>query len=97
LTDKFERCYLSLPWQYSKLSLDGYGLNPDSFPPQLTRDWPEGWFVWFTEDRQCRMFANFLDHIKLSPNNIGTGLEVRVRVRLPNLMKVRTFSGMDKQ
>ena len=135
-TDKFERCYLSLPCQYNKLSLDGYGLNPDSFPPQLSRDWPEGRFVWFTEDRQCRIFVNFLDHIKLyisqpggdiqkafrqysellssleeslklsekkfvwsskygfltsSPNNIGTGLEVRVRARLPKVIKVMSF------
>ena len=135
-TEKFERCYLSLPCQYNKLSLDGYGLNPDSFPPQLSHDWPEGRFVWFTGDRQCRIFVNFLDHIKLyinqpggdiqkafrqyselllsleeslkrsgkkfmwsskygfltsSPNNIGTGLEVRVRVRLPKLIKVRAI------
>ena len=136
-TDKFGHCYLSLPWQYNKLSLDGYGLYPDSFPQQLSRGWPKGRFVWFTADRQCRIFVNFLDHIKLyitqprgdlqqafrqysellssieeclkrngkkfmwnskygflasSPNNIGTGIEVKVRVRLPKLIKVRNFS-----
>ena len=138
-TEKFEGCHLSLPWQQSKLS-GKYGLDPDCLPPQppqLSRDWPKGRFVWFTEDRQCRIFVNFLDHIKCyinlpggdiqnafrkycellssveeglkrngksfmwsskygfltsSPNNIGTGLEVQVRVRLPRLIRVRSYS-----
>ena len=32
-----------------------------------------------------------------SPNNIGTGLEVRVRVRLPKVIKVRAFPGTVRQ
>ena len=74
-TDKFERCYLSLPWQYNKLSLDGYGLNPDSFPSQLSRDR----FVWFTGDRQCRIFVNFLDHIKLYISQPGGDIQKAFR------------------
>ena len=37
----------------------------DFFPPQLSRDWPKSWFIWFTADRQCRIFVNFVDHMKL--------------------------------
>lgn len=76
-TEKFEGCHLSFPWQQSKLSGE-YGLDPDSFPPQppqLSRDWPKGRFVWFTEDRQCRIFINFLDHLKFSINSPGSDIQ----------------------
>ena len=107
----------------------------DSFPPQLSRDWPKSRFIWFTADRQCRTFVNFIDHMKLvitqpggdiqkafrqysdlsaiegcltrngnkfmwsskygfltsSPHDIGTVLEVRVKARLPKLIKVKTM------
>ena len=134
-TGAFEESYLSLPWQHKKLALLDYGLNPDSFPPQLSCDWPKDRFIWFTADRQCRIFVNFIDHMKLvitqpggdipkafrqyskllsaiegcltrkgnkfmwsskygfltsSPHDIGTGLEVQVKARLPKLIKVKT-------
>ena len=127
---------MSLPRQYKKLTLGEYGLHPDYFPPQLSRHWPKGRLIWFTGDRQCRVFVNFLDHIKLvitqpggdlqkafrrysellsciednlkpkgkkfmwsskygflasSPHNVGTGLEVQVNVKLPQLSKVKTL------
>ena len=135
-TGAFGESHLSLPWQHKKLALLDYGLDPGSFPPQLSRDWPKGRFIWFTADRQCRLFVNFIDHIKLvitqsggdiqkafrqysellsamegcltrkgnkfmwsskygfltsSPNDIGTGLEVQVKARLPKLIKVKTM------
>jgi len=64
-TGAFGESYLSLPWQHKKLALLDYGFNPDSFPPQLSRDWPKGRFIWFTGGRQRRIFVNFIDHMKL--------------------------------
>ena len=137
-TGAFEESYLSLPWQHKKLALLDYGLNPNFFPPQLSRDWPKGRFIWVTADRQCRIFVNFIDHMKLvitqpggdiqkafrqcsmllsaidacltrkgnkfmcssvmrygfltsSPHDIGTGLEVQIKARLPKLIKVKTM------
>ncbi|XP_078367858.1 creatine kinase, testis isozyme-like [Oculina patagonica] len=136
IEEAFGRCFFSLPWQYKKPVLEEYGLHPDSFPPQLSRDWPKGRLIWFTEDRECRVFINFLDHIQLvitqpggdlqnvfrkysellssiegnlnrkgkkfmwsskfgflasSPHNVGTGLEVQVKVRLETLCKDSRF------
>ena len=52
-----------------------YGLNPDSFPPQLSRDWAKGRFIWFSADRQCRILVNFTDHIELVITQSGGDIQ----------------------
>lgn len=78
-TGAFGEFYLSLPWQHTKLALLDYGSIPDSFPPQLSRDWPKGRFMWFTADRQCRIFVNFIDHLKLVITQAGGDLQKAFR------------------
>ena len=49
-------------------------LNVD-FPPQLSRDWPMSRFIWFTADRRCRIFVNFIDHLKLVITRLGGDIQ----------------------
>ncbi|XP_020612226.1 creatine kinase M-type-like [Orbicella faveolata] len=65
--------------KHKKLALLDYGLNPDSFPPQLSRDWPKGRFIWFTAGRQRRIFVNFIDHMKLVITQPGGDLQKAFR------------------
>ena len=79
LTGAFGESYLPLPWQRKRLALLDCDLSPDSFPPQLSRDWPKGRFIWFTADRQCRIFVNFIDHMKLVITQPGGDLQKAFR------------------
>lgn len=54
-------------WQQERLHLfEHYNISPkdDEIALGLPDGWPDGRLVWWTEDRRCKAFVNFADHVK---------------------------------
>ncbi|XP_058942311.2 creatine kinase M-type-like [Pocillopora verrucosa] len=67
--------FLSVSWQNSNSAMEEYGSSFVSLPPQLSRDWPHGRFVWLAENRQCQIFINFEDHLKVVITQTGGDIQ----------------------
>jgi len=54
-------------WQQERLHLfEHYNIpsRDDDILLGLPDNWPDGRIIWWTEDRRCKAFVNFADHIK---------------------------------
>ncbi|XP_020911040.1 creatine kinase U-type, mitochondrial [Exaiptasia diaphana] len=54
-------------WQQERLHLfEHYNIpsKEDEAPQGLDLSWPDGRLIWWTEDRRCKAFVNFADHVK---------------------------------
>lgn len=74
-TENIGDSFLSVSWQNSNSTMEEYGSSFVSLPPQLSRDWPHGRFVWLAENRQCQIFINFEDHLKVVITQTGGDIQ----------------------
>ena len=74
-TENIGDSFLSVSWQNSNSAMEEYGSSFVSLPPQLSRDWPHGRFVWLAENRQCQIFINFEDHLKVVITQTGGDIQ----------------------